>query len=203
MLPPPTKPGIRRYRLRSHRPTSKQDRPSPSALPSKLVSAGATLGPHSGPADRPMDRTSRDDRPFCPGVQSGRKSMTTRALASAHLRRPHPAPVGQAGGGAGGRRGRDRRDGGQLHDALHHGGGHRGTNQRRLTQQVQPASVRVAPARTAAGQLAVGSGWPKRGPAVGAATTTSATRCAVACLRSSAEVSCGLVVRLPGAAPQP
>jgi hypothetical protein len=32
MLPPPTKPGIRRYRLRSHRPASKQERPSPSAL---------------------------------------------------------------------------------------------------------------------------------------------------------------------------
>jgi SAM-dependent methyltransferase len=48
--------------------------------------------------------------------------------------RPHPAPVGQAGGGAGGRRGRYRRDGGQLHDALHHGGGHRGANQRHLTR---------------------------------------------------------------------
>jgi len=30
----------------------------------------------------------------------------------------------QAAGGAGGRRGRYRRDWGELHDALHHGGGH-------------------------------------------------------------------------------
>ncbi len=43
-------------------------------------------------------------------------------------------PAGTAGAGAGGPRGRYRRGGGQLHDALHHCGGHCGANLRRLTR---------------------------------------------------------------------
>src|SRR4029453_19543263 len=43
----------------------------------------------------------------------------------APLRRPHPPPARQAGGGTGCRRGGHRRDGRWLHAAVRHGGGHR------------------------------------------------------------------------------
>jgi hypothetical protein len=50
--------------------------------------------------------------------------------------------TGQADGGAGGRRGRNRRDGGQLHDALRHRRCHRGTNQQNLTRSGWQAGSR-------------------------------------------------------------
>ena len=50
-----------------------------------------------------------------------------------HPRWHHSAPAGQAGGSAARRRGRDRCAGGQLHDVLHHGGGHGAANRRYLT----------------------------------------------------------------------
>jgi SAM-dependent methyltransferase len=51
----------------------------------------------------------------------------------AHAAHSQSFPAGPAGRGAPGRGYRDRRDRGQLHDAVHHRGGHRDANQRPMT----------------------------------------------------------------------
>ena len=82
------------------------------------------------------------------GIRAGGRVQRTGAVAvrlgtvlhpgrvagpAAHHRPPHPAPAGQAGRGARWRRGRHRHDRGQLHDAVHHAGGHCGANQCHMT----------------------------------------------------------------------
>jgi len=51
---------------------------------------------------------------------------------AAHSWRQQPALASQAGGDANRHRGRYWRGGGQLHDGLRRGGGHRGASRRRL-----------------------------------------------------------------------
>ena len=85
----------------------------------------------------PLPAAVRQDRGRDPG---GGQVHRTRGLAvrlgadlhpgrmagpAPHPRLPHPAPAGGRGHGAGGRRGRDRRAGRQLHDVLHHRGHNR------------------------------------------------------------------------------
>jgi SAM-dependent methyltransferase len=50
-------------------------------------------------------------------------------------------PAGRTAGDTGGHRRRHRRGGGQLHDALHHRGGHRAANRRPLTGLTRPGQA--------------------------------------------------------------